>query len=388
MVDPKQINEILKSLIYLYIFLFPLGPLLRIGIFSLRIHPTDLLVLLIALVSSYRFNLVKEMNYFKVFILLLVFTFVVSLFIFNFSGLFGLLYLIRLVSYLILFETIYLLIKLKEIDKRQFSFGLLYISAVVIITGLIQYLLVPDLRTLTEFGWDDHYGRLAGTFLDPGFAGIMLTLSLLFLVHHRLKSKSKLTVVLIGMNLMAVWLTFSRATYAAFIAGVVFLLWKRLNKIILAALIMGFIFALPLLPKFSSEGTDLLRTSSVYARLDDYQRTVEVFARSPLLGIGYNNLCEYKIKYLKDSSFYSHACSGSDSSLLLLLSTVGAAGVVGFFYSINKLRRSIKQDMSKNIVFSSVLAVFVHSIFTNSLFYPWVMGWLAILISMRIKTKV
>ena len=44
-------------------------------------------------------------------------------------------------------------------------------GSLIIWFGILQYALVPDLRSLHILGWDDHLNRLAGSFLDPNFTG-------------------------------------------------------------------------------------------------------------------------------------------------------------------------------------------------------------------------
>src|SRR3990170_4029419 len=65
------------------------------------------------------------------------------------------------------------------IFNRQYGIreALLLSGLALTVFGLAQYLLVPDLTQLKWLGWDDHFYRLVGTLLDPGFTGVMIILT-------------------------------------------------------------------------------------------------------------------------------------------------------------------------------------------------------------------
>ena len=141
------------------------------------------------------------------------------------------------------------------------------------------------------------------------------------------------------------------------------------------------------LPRPGGEGVKLERTASIVLRFEDYRDTLVIFEKAPLLGVGYNNLCIARAKYLRQTNLNSHACSGSASSLLLLLATTGILGFIAFL----KLLKEIVVNLTKNtygVTFLSCLvALLVHSAFVNSLFYPWVLGWMALLLSISLKAS-
>jgi O-antigen ligase len=141
------------------------------------------------------------------------------------------------------------------------------------------------------------------------------------------------------------------------------------------------------LPRPQSSGVELERIYSISSRFVDYSKTIKIWKTSPLLGVGYNNLCLLKQLHFGETSFKSHSCSGSDSSILLILATTG---FVGFFLFIDLIGRMYKyraRGVYGDIFYISIVAVLVHSMFVNSLFYPWVMGWLALLGGMSVKQK-
>jgi O-antigen ligase len=117
-----------------------------------------------------------------------------------------------------------------------------------------------------------------------------------------------------------------------------------------------------LLPRQPGEGTKLERTSSIYAKIENYQEGIVLFSKSPLIGHGYNNL-----SFVRNYNPDSHAASGFDGSLLTILTTTGMVGFSLFILGINSFFH--QSSLLKKTMLVSLL---VHSIFANSLLYPWI----------------
>ncbi|MBU0572119.1 O-antigen ligase family protein, partial [Patescibacteria group bacterium] len=185
--------------------------------------------------------------------------------------------------------------------------------------------------------------------------------------------------------IISIAFTYSRAGYLALAGGLftVFLLKKNLRLFFIV--VLAFVLLVIFLPRPGGEGVKLERTASIVLRMEDYRDTLTIFNKVPLFGVGYNNMCVARAKYLGQANLNSHACSGSASSLLLLLATTG---VLGFLIFANLIQR-IVIDLTKNTYgltfLSCLVALFIHSIFVNSLFYPWVMGWMGLLLSISLK---
>ena len=194
--------------------------------------------------------------------------------------------------------------------------------------------------------------------------------------------------MVLAVFILALALTYSRAGYVAFLGGILtFLLAKKSLKKVLV--IMGlFAFIVLLIPSFGSEGVHLGRTKSIFARLESYSEAIKLTAKSPVFGVGFNNLCVAKDKFLgQTANFQSHACSGIESSLLMLLATSGVVGIIVFVYLIYWIIREIPKDIYGLTFISSLVALLLHSLFVNSLFYPWVMGWMGLLLGVSFKEK-
>jgi O-antigen ligase len=142
------------------------------------------------------------------------------------------------------------------------------------------------------------------------------------------------------------------------------------NKII--PLITGIIIILTILilPRQPGEGTKLERDSTIKAKIENYQEGIKTFLSSPVIGHGYDNL--FYVRQI--STPQSHSNSGFDGSLLTILATTGIIGFCLFFTgSVQLFNRS-------SLLFQTLLiALFVHSLFANSLLYPWTLVFLILI---------
>jgi O-antigen ligase len=182
--------------------------------------------------------------------------------------------------------------------------------------------------------------------------------------------------------LISLAFTYSRASYLAFALGAVYLGFyvKQIKKLLLP--VLGLLILVLFLPTARNPVSKFTRSFSVLSRIENYQETLKVFKVSPVVGVGFNNMCLARQIYIGPESFSSHSCSGSDSSLLLVLATTGVAG---FFVFINLIFNIWKA--SSLILKSSLIALFTHSLFSNSMFYPWIMGWILILLATHLGRK-
>lgn len=362
-------KKLTTKLLFFSLIIFPFGQIPGLifnayypGLPTLHLFEVINMLLLIILIFKYKFetNFVDNKNYFA-FIFIAIFSLLISL-EFSFVSMF---YLFRLILYVLL---IIYLSKFLDNNKKYINIllnSLLIISAAVAIFGLIQYFWVPDLRSLKYLGWDNHYFRLTSTFLDPAFTGIILVLGGLLAIFTK---KYKFLIIL----LPALALTYSRASYLSLLLAIPFLSFRtmirNLYKYKIFAIILLFIFAGVTLSK-SGAGVNLFRTHSIFAKLINYKETFEIIDQNPLFGVGYNNIRK-----------------GIDNSFLFVWATTGVVGLIIFINLILSIYKNINSKY-KSLILSSGIAVLVHSQFTNTLFYAWVMYWFAILIAISHKSK-
>lgn len=355
----KRIN--LGSIfIYLFLILFPFGQIINIA----RVHPVDVIVFCGALYAIFtKLKRPEVFKYFENFLIMMSCGWFASIFLFkDINILYGLAYLLRLASYFYFLVYVYNFAR-KSVKNRKFLISSLVLTIVVsAIFGWIQYFAFPDIKPFTIYGWDEHLYRIVGTFIDPSFLSLILVLGLII-------SPNKFIDLLLTVTLA---FTYSRAGYLAFLPAV--LLRK---KYWLVAVLAILIF---LLPRPTGESVKLERTASIGARLINYQESFNVFKKSPVIGIGFNNFCLARQKYIGFESFSSHSCGGSDSSLLFILATGGIIGLISFIHLSNKI-----WGYSDIILKTSFISIFVHSFFSNSLFYSWIMGVIVILLAVSLS---
>ena len=389
MVSAKE--RLYKRLIFVYLVLFPFGQILRTSISlygrNIRLHPVDFVALIIFLLWIFeKSRRPKIYTWIKALVVTSVFSLLFSLSLFQLEEIYvGAMYLVRVFAYISVFLISWDVVREKAQLKSNLFMSLIAVSLATAIFGWIQYFLYPDLRSLAAYGWDDHYFRLIGTFLDPGFTSIILVFGLIATLakYHRVKSKR--LVFLSAFFLITIAFTYSRAAYLATLGGLLTLLYLKGKIRVFLVSVVVFILSILILPKPGGEGVNLGRTTSIFARVANYSETLQIFKKSPVFGVGFNNLCIYRERYLGYLSTDAHSCGGADSSLLFILAVTGILGLFVFAGLAIYLVKNVSSNTFGLTLLASMSAVFIHSFFHNSLFYPWVMGYFAILSAIGLK---
>jgi len=372
-------NIIFKILVFIFFVILPFGQIPAFIIdqifnFNFRIHLLDILVIPFVFITL---RLARKINSF---VLIAMFSSVIAYFSFGYSGLSEFLYLLRLISYMSFGFYLSYLVKVKAKLGVTYYDSLILGSLVVGVVGWVQYVLLPDLRFMKSLGWDDHAYRLVSTLLDPAFAGIVIVLGILLVVIKILEGERKsvwmFTVLFLVLSLA---FTYSRSSYLALAGGLLVLghRYKINKKLFLYVLIFG--VSLLLLPRPSSEGVKLERLHSVFAKRQNYEETLGVFYKSPLFGVGFNNICKARRDLYGVEPIGSHSCNGADNSFLFVLATTGVIGAIAFVWFVFRILLATSNDYFGNAFLASISAIVVHSGFTNTLFYMTVMGWIAVL---------
>ena len=182
---------------------------------------------------------------------------------------------------------------------------------------------------------------------------------------------------LMTILLLAIFLTFSRSSWAAlaviiFVFGVV-----KTKKLLFVALLLAFLayFAVPRIQTRLAGITDPADSASF--RLQSWRNTSEIISDNILHGVGYNafRYAQKDYSFFEVGSMGGHAGAGADSSFLLVFATTGILGflifLAAYFYPINK----------SVLLTSAVLGMLVQSQFINLFFYPQIMFlWFVLLV--------
>lgn len=374
-------------LLFAYFLVFPFGQLLQIPIsflgYNFSILAADIIVFLFFLANFWDLSKIKIYGNF---LWIAFFSLVLSVGVLGpYLVLPGFLYYLRFLGYVIFFAGVSVLLKSQEINLNKSTLynSLIFVAFVSGIFGWLQYFWLPDLRTLKFFGWDDHYWRLTGTFIDPAFLGIILVLGFLLVFSRFLQRTSVKLLFLVVFFIITIAFTYARASYLALVLGIFMLSVKSKKSL---GLLFGLMFLATLffLPRPQSEGVKLERTSSIYAKVDNYLETLVIIDRNALFGIGFNNICAARNIHINKESFESHSCSGSDASLLLVWATTGLVGLMAFISDTHGLYKRIDKNFM-GVLLASGGAIFVNSLFVNSLFYSFVLGWLSVLLAISLR---
>lgn len=256
---------------------------------------------------------------------------------------------------------------------------------VFVTLGLLQYAMIPDTRFLLRYGWDEHYYRLIGTVLDPNYAGAMLGVIALFALDRFLTHKDVSMALLVAVSAIGLVLTFSRASWLATAIAITIYLYRSQIKpgmTMILFLLVFFVIVFSIAPKPGGEGVNIFRKNSILQRTESWRQALAIWRSHPLIGVGFNNyrIATQQLSFRIDPA--SHAANAPDSSWLLLLATTGVFGVVllgTLTASQLKIYYNHSGRTQYNTFYSSLAVLLtVHSLFTNTLFFPPMLGLVAL----------
>jgi len=294
-----------------------------------------------------------------------------------------LLYIARTITYLLFALSLPLTL---PYSHKSYRCHWVLVGLSIAIIGLLQYLLLPDVRFLKYLGWDDHLFRLVGTQLDPNFTGVLLTTTFFIsqgVWSKQTKARAKISILLAGTIL----LTYSRASFISFLLGsaliVLIKFIKSHKKDLVLPVIMGlFIIAIPFLPRAEGEGVKLERTASISARVESNQSALKNLSGYEwLLGKG---LFTYQDQ-VREGSFWPNTAHFPNNLAIFLLTSTGVIGLILSAIVLYKVGGYLyKKDI---YIFAAFIAILIHSQFNHTLFQPFVWLWLTTQILTIEKTK-
>lgn len=284
-------------------------------------------------------------------------------------------YLIRFALYILLGYFVYCGGFFKS--QREINQSLIISGVALSVIGLLQFIFLPDLRFLQQYGWDPHYFRAASTFLDPNFLGSFLVLSLL-LWYQKNTFPKKYFIWGFTLIYLALLVTFSRGSYLGFLTdfSVLAFLLKSFRKFILfSALFAGLLGGFYIYQKMVAEPRGIDRKQSAEFRLGTWQQGWDLFLQRPILGVGFNTY-RYALKqyHLADAAFLSsHGSSTNDSSALYILSTTGVVGFISYLFFLFTL---FKTGWTQKVLPAGIAGLLAQSFFANTLFFPPLLIWI------------
>ncbi len=354
-----------STIIFIFVcFSFFIGQIFRLNLFGFNFPLIDIAIVIFCLFNlffHFKNHTLKIKNKFLVYFLIYSWLLLgLTLFKFQIYSLKPIFYLIRLTCLIFLFI-------FPPIISQKLK-NLFYLSIIAnIIFGLIQYFIWPDFTYFNIDNWDPHLYRLISTYFDPTFTGLIY---LFFLIKVFLDKKMPYRWPILIITYIPLVLTYSRSTLLSLIFAFTYIAWKNKKISIFLSTLLLVILTIFSLPRQPGEGTKLERTSSIRAKIENYHEGISLFIQHPIFGIGYNNISYFK----KTTNEMSHANNGFDGSLLTIFITSGFIGGILFILGFKKI--FIKSNITLQSCF---IATIIHSLFANSLLYPWVLLGLIIL---------
>ncbi|HXS14696.1 MAG TPA: O-antigen ligase family protein, partial [Candidatus Saccharimonadales bacterium] len=305
----------------------------------------------------------------------------------------GALYIVRYCLYGLLF---FIVVGLSPKRKKITTFLLGCAGGILLFTGFLQFFFYPALRNLYYAGWDEHFYRMFGTFLDPNFFGLFLTGYTLFLVSLFQKQKNAWLKILFGLLILAsfigIVLTYSRTALISLAIGTLIMFWKNMQSKKVLGIISGFVVVAMIiifLVGRHSIGNNLFRVTSSDARIGDAKNALIIFSQHPILGVGFNTYryAQYRYGFMKPSSTQpDHGASGADNSLLFVLATTGIIGFAAFLYLLFVHMRILLQKKNR-LGLATICSFIIGSFFINGLFYPFILVWLWVILGLSENTS-
>lgn len=312
----------------------------------------------------------------------------------------SLMYAVRLCAYLVLPV---ILVGLLDVSKSQLHSKILLGAGVVMACfGFLQLALFPDFQIYDHLGWDPHKHRLIGSFLDPNYTAIWLSLMAgLSVAAFFGAAKSRFWFASItGLLVFAALLTVSRSGLLALVGvffAVAFLYFRKWALPLLLAGIL-LVTTVPALSARISSAVSL--DTTVRYRLESWEGALNVFKQNPLFGVGYNTLkfrryedalpgtskliSRFEDGIIRSQQLTSRADGGFDSSLLTLLATTGTVGLLVFLWWVWRILAEALAHYQKHPnsiwsswVISATAGLLLSSWFVNAWLYsPILLLWL------------
>jgi len=259
--------------------------------------------------------------------------------------------------------------------------------------GIVQSIFLPGFAQLVnpEMGWDIQGRRLVSTLLDPNFAGGLVAIGLLVELA-RMAAGAEVPRWKPAVLASALLLTLSRSSVLAFVVGCLLILAvrgpsRRVLRLASAFVVLSLPFA-PLLLGFARTYNKLILDASALGRLESWLRGVTVFADNPVLGVGFNTYGFVQRAYGWDLG--GMARFGLDGGLLFIAVMTGLVGLalyLGVVGTVLARCRRIWRDRARSAddrglaigVAAATAATLAHSVFVNSLLFPFIMEVLWVL---------
>ena len=313
-----------------------------------------------------------------------------------FEALFSLAYLGRWVTYFALYLVVLNTVRRDQVEGvwKALEAGVLVFAAFGILQSIFlpnfAQIVYPDAELYTQ--WDPQGRRLVSTMLDPNFAGALILL-VLAVQGGRMAFGVPVALWKPVLLLLAVTLTVSRSTLlAGLAAGAVIAAVRGTSRRVVRFGIGGVLVGLLALPYVGWLAVTYnkldLTDPSLLSRFVAWSQALEVFADFPVIGVGFNTY-GFAQDHLYGFSELQQAAFGLDGGLLFIAVMTGSLGVLVYatmiLVQLLRCRRGWMKGSdarTRGLMLGTAAAtvgLLVHSLFTNSMLYPFLMEVLWVL---------
>lgn len=281
-----------------------------------------------------------------------------------------------------------------------------WLAAALLILAGVVFVVLPDFAQLAVLGWDPHYYRLTGTWLDPNYFGSFLAILFSFflaMLHKQWPNKARrwYLLVLLTALWLGIYFTVSRSALVTALAGSLavsmFISWRYV-AVVAVIFVLTLSFPSRLQERFSYgvsfDSGVRIEDPTTDARLASWQRAITIGLESPVFGVGYNYYQPAQARILGSASedlAVNRSSSGSDSSLLNIFATTGLIGLLPFlFFWLRTAARlfSARKDAFVLGAFGVLAAWAVSSFLNNTLFYPLIAVPCLMIVGVALKRAV
>lgn len=381
--------RISKLIIILYIVMGNIWFISVGGLFMMK--PSEIIsipIVIIYIVKNLRIKLKRHEGQILIWLAIAVFSSCVGLVVYDYhlkDFLKGMFYPIRIVLVLFVVKYIHDAMKNNKIDREVLIRFVLNCYVAVCLIGFFQRAFFPEAYSWYNIFWslgsaetpvDPHIRRLLSTYYDPNYLSVCLLIPFTIALHEWQKGKRQM-LVYTGIYGIAIVLTVSRSGFLgmAIICLLAFvktnvprsMQWKNLLLIMCLLTAMGILLIgnAKVIERIQKSASD----ASTGARFQSWDYAFSLIKVNPVIGFGYNMFDAVSNVLYPSTGALS---DGSDSSILLIMISTGALGLLYFLGSvaydiyIAVKNRTFRYRRDLADVFAAAMIV---SNFNNVLFY-------------------
>ena len=222
------------------------------------------------------------------------------------------------------------------------------------------------------------YKKISLWFWNPNSLGNLLFMSVPILIAAGLDfvSNKSIKVFFVSIMLLALFCSFHRTSWLAFLVSIIFLLWRgRLKIPVWTAIIIGLLVAAFLFPVVGEEAYNFITGEQYTGRMEIWQGAYDAAREYPVFGVGPGNVLKVLPEYivtpwLKNQNTHSvylrNAAEMGFMSVAVML-----AVYVAFFCSSWRIEKNLKSDYLRSVTrgaTATFLGLIIHGIFENGSF--------------------